>query len=185
MEKTHTCPYQGSFFLVTRFRRIIQKPERILGPYLGEGMTAIDLGCGPGYFTLPMARMVGAGGKVIAVDLQEEMLAIMGKRAAKRGLAERIRPCLAGKNDINVGEQADFALAMWMVHEVPDRPGFMDQVAKCIKPGGRFMIAEPRIHVSGKQFKKTIDLAGAAGFSLVSEPRVGWSRAAVLERTGG
>ena len=53
-----------------------------------EGMTVCDLGCGNGYWTLPMARKVGGKGKVIAVDIQPEMLRKLRARAEKQGIED-------------------------------------------------------------------------------------------------
>ena len=52
----------------------------------------MDLGCGMGYFSIGMARLVGGKGKVIAVDLQQKMLDTMVKRASRSGVADRISP---------------------------------------------------------------------------------------------
>ena len=55
-------------------RRLLQNPRKILSPFIKEGMTVLDLGCGPGFFSLDMAHMVGSAGRAIAVDLQQGML---------------------------------------------------------------------------------------------------------------
>ncbi|MBK9392138.1 MAG: methyltransferase domain-containing protein [Bacteroidetes bacterium] len=74
MSTPYVCPatYAGS--LDNFLRRMMHKPEKILSPFLKEGMTALDMGCGPGFFTVDLARLVGDGGRVIAADLQQEML---------------------------------------------------------------------------------------------------------------
>jgi len=64
------CPVEKAGILDNRLRRLVQDPKIILKPYLKEGMIALDVGCGPGYFSLDMARMVGKTGRVIACDLQ-------------------------------------------------------------------------------------------------------------------
>ncbi len=86
----HVCPHQISFFLDNWIRRLIQPPGKIVGPYIQEGNTVIDMGCGPGYFTIDMAKIVGPEGRVIAVDIQAKMLERVRKKAQKHGLAERI-----------------------------------------------------------------------------------------------
>ena len=85
------CPAEHAGWLSTPLRRLGQDPRRILHGLVTEGDTAVDLGCGPGFFTLPMASMVGHGGTVIAVDLQQEMLDRLRLRAERAGLAARIR----------------------------------------------------------------------------------------------
>lgn len=85
----------------------------------------VDIGCGMGFFSIGMAKMVGETGKVISVDLQAEMLAVVHQRAGKNGLAERIQFHRARKDSIGISGPVDFALAFWMVHEVPDPANFL------------------------------------------------------------
>jgi len=56
------------------FRKLFQNPAKILGSYIWPGMTVIDIGFGPGTFTLTMAKMVGEKGTVKAIDVQSEMV---------------------------------------------------------------------------------------------------------------
>ena len=84
------CPWWLGYFLVSPLRRLWQSPRRILSPHVSAGMTVIEPGCGMGFFTLELARLVGPRGKVIAIDLQSRMLAGLRRRAARAGLAERI-----------------------------------------------------------------------------------------------
>ena len=62
MGRDRVCPVERAGMLDSRFRRWLQNPEKIVRPYLREGMTAVDLGCGPGFFTVDMAIMVGETG---------------------------------------------------------------------------------------------------------------------------
>ena len=64
---------------------LIHNSEKILGGHIESGQTVLDLGCGSGTFTIAMAKMVGELGKVIAVDVQDEMLQIVRRRRPKRG----------------------------------------------------------------------------------------------------
>ena len=70
--------------------RFGQNPVKILSPYVGSGMTVLDIGPGMGFFTLPMARLVGPAGKVVCADVQPKMLDALRRRAAEAGLADRI-----------------------------------------------------------------------------------------------
>ena len=72
MKDKHICPWWLAYTFDNPLRRYFHDPHAILKPYLQEGMTAIDLGCGMGYFSRAMAKIVGETGKVIAVDLQHE-----------------------------------------------------------------------------------------------------------------
>ncbi len=84
--KGDVCSHSHSIFLDNFFRRLFQHPKRIIGEYIKEGDTAIDLGCGPGFFSIDMAKMVGSTGKIIAVDLQKEMLEKVKEKPQKWGL---------------------------------------------------------------------------------------------------
>ena len=84
-------------------------------------MTVIDVGCGMGWFSIPMAQMVGERGKVIAVDLQPQMLGRLRRRAEKAGVAARIELHHCQQDRLGLDTQADFALMFAMLHEVPDR----------------------------------------------------------------
>ena len=72
--KSKVCSVESAGALDIQLRKLIQNPGKILKPFIKEGMTVMDLGCGPGFFTIEMARMVGKNGNVTAVDLQEGML---------------------------------------------------------------------------------------------------------------
>ncbi|QTA78393.1 SAM-dependent methyltransferase [Desulfonema limicola] len=84
------CPIWIGYLLLNPIRKLYQNPEKILSPYVSEGMTVLDMGCAMGYFSIPLARLVGTDGKVICADIQEKMLKSLEKRAAKAGLSDRI-----------------------------------------------------------------------------------------------
>lgn len=177
------CPAGLAWLLTTSLRKMLgQNPETILKGMVGEGDTVVDIGCGPGFFTLPLARMVGETGSVIAVDLQEAMLEKMQLRAGQAGLLPRIRPVPCSAGSIGYAGPADFALAFYMVHEVPDVVRFMDETHALLKERGRFLLVEPKLHVSAAKFWKTVEITWKAGFTLLSEPRIAFSRAVLFER---
>ena len=177
------CPAEHAGWLSTPIRRLVTNPKRILCGLVGPGDTAVDLGCGPGFFTLPLAEMVSSDGSVIAVDLQAAMLDKVRSRAERKGLTARIRlhQCAADSLDLD-GECADFALAFWMVHEVPDASRFFSDVHHVLRAGARFLLVEPRGHVKGDAFERTVNLAMAAGHRPLARPRVAFSRAALFGR---
>jgi ubiquinone/menaquinone biosynthesis C-methylase UbiE len=180
--KGHICPADHAGWLTASVRKLGNNPTRILKGLVSEGDTAVDLGCGPGFFSLPLAEMVGETGRVIAVDVQEAMLAKLRLRAEEAGLASRIELHLSSPDAIGIADRADFALAFWMVHEVPDKDGFFREVFGVLREGGRLLLVEPVGHVSKAQFGRTVESAKQAGFVPVAEPRVGFSRAVLLRR---
>jgi ubiquinone/menaquinone biosynthesis C-methylase UbiE len=163
-------------------RPLIHDPERILGPYVKPGMTVLDIGCGMGFFSLRMARMVGPEGKVISLDIQARMLAILEKRALKRGLCERIEGRLVEEETFPVKRPVDFALCFWMVHEVPDQVLFFKELYLALKPGAQVLIAEPGMrHVKRQDLEETIHIAAGEGFSVTHRPKIRMSHAVVLK----
>ena len=182
-QKSHVCPAQHAGWLTSSVRKLGNNPRRILRGLVSKGDTAVDLGAGPGFFTLPLAEMVGSGGSVIAVDLQAAMLDKVKSRAERKGLAARIRlhQCTADSLDLD-GEGADFALAFWMVHEVPDASCFFRDVQHALRAGARLLLVEPKGHVDEAAFERTVGLAVAAGHRPLARPRVAFSRAALFER---
>jgi ubiquinone/menaquinone biosynthesis C-methylase UbiE len=131
-------------------------------------------------FSLAMAYG-GEEGKIISVDIQEEMLQILRRKSEDAGLDNRIVLHKSGPDGIGVREKVDFALAFYMVHEVTDKVGFLREVALLLKPQGRFLIVEPKLHVSKSSFEETIEVAESTGLRLISRPKVLFSRAALLQ----
>ena len=161
-------------------RRLIHNPQKILGEYIEPGQTVLDVGCGSGTFSIAMAKMVGESGKVIAVDVQEEMLKIVREKAAQQGLESRIVTHKSDLDRIGISEMVDFALAFYMVHEVPNAEAFLKEIGSVLKPKGKLLIVEPMFHVSATAFEKTIEVARQAGLSPISEPKISFSRSKLL-----
>ena len=177
----YVCPWWGGYFIDNPLRRLLHDPKKIVGPYVTQGMTVMDVGCGMGLFSIAMARMVGSQGRVIAVDLQQQMLETLWRRAEKAGVADRIETHKCQQNRLGVDAQADFALAFMMIHEVPEQRRLLGEIHACLKPGGKLLVAEPKIHVPGKAFVQTVATAEDVGFRVAEEPRVCGCRATLLE----
>jgi ubiquinone/menaquinone biosynthesis C-methylase UbiE len=176
------CPWWLCFTFDNFFRRMLQNPQRILRPYVKPGWTALDVGPGLGYFTLPLARLVGDTGKVIAVDLQKEMLEGIRRRALKAGLLKRIELRQTTPDKIGINEPLDFCLAFWMVHEVPDKPRFLSEISAGLKPGGLFLLVEPNLHVSRINYRETLQTAIGTGLKVIEEPHIFFSNSALLQK---
>lgn len=176
------CPVAFAGTLDNRIRRWVQDPRQILAPYIREGMTVLDLGCGPGYFTMAIARMVGASGRVIASDLQAGMLRKVRDKVRGTELEGRVTLHQCREDRIGVAEKVDFVLAFYMVHEVPDQEQFFREIGSLLKPGGQVLIVEPPLHVSKKDFAETVSTARLAGFTPSGWPKVFLSKAVVLHK---
>lgn len=162
------------------FRRLHQRPGKFLGELVKPGMTVADIGCGLGFYTIEMARMVGEKGRVVAVDFQPEMLRFTERKVSKAAVSERVELVQCTQDDLVVSEQVDFALSMWVAHEISDRERFFRQIRDILKPVGRFLLAEPKIHVGKELYRTICNDAEAAGLEKIAEPRVGGSRAALF-----
>lgn len=178
--RNRVCPVELAGSLDNRIRRWLQNPQRILAPYVSAGMTVLDIGCGPGFFTLEMARLVGPGGRVIAADLQAGMLEKVRRKIAGSEFESRIRLHKCEPGGLGLDEQADFALAFYVVHEVPDQPGFFRQVADLLRPGGGCLVVEPMFHVTRAELARTLEAARTAGLDVNDGPRMRLSRTALL-----
>jgi ubiquinone/menaquinone biosynthesis C-methylase UbiE len=177
------CPWWVGYVLVSPVRRLLEPPTKLLGPFVAKDMALLEPGCGMGYFTLDLARMVGNAGRVVALDVQPRMLTALRRRAARAGLADRIEARLARADRLGVEDLAgtvDLALAIHVVHEVPDRHGFFAELRATLKPTGRLLLVEPRGHVSEMAFAATLAMADAVGLRRLVAPRFGLSRAALL-----
>jgi len=181
----HICPIWVGYLLASPVRKIFQNPRKILGPFVNEGMKVLDIGCAMGYFSLPLAQMVGPNGKVICVDVQERMIRSLEKRAKKVGLSGRIKTVICHDDSLgldDIKEKIDFALASAVVHEVPDAVRFFSEIHKAMKPTGRLLVAEPNGHVSEKDFETTVSTAKQSGFTVTDTPQIKRSRAVLLQK---
>jgi ubiquinone/menaquinone biosynthesis C-methylase UbiE len=164
-------------------RKLFENPDKILGPFVEEGMTVLEPGCGMGFFTLPLARMVGPQGRVVAAEIQEKMLSILSRRAQNAGLLDRIdlrHIVVKGLGIDDLSNQVDFTAAIHMVHEVPDRTVFFKEVWQALKPGGKMFVLEPKGHVSSAEFERTVAAAIQVGFNDEAMPVKDGSRKRLL-----
>ena len=143
MSDPYICSWRGGPILAASIRKLIHSPKRIVGPFLSAGMTAMDIGSGMGFFSIPMSDMAGEKGKVIAVDLQKEMLAGLKDRASKAG-CENILYQQCDYNSLNIQQwngKVDFALVFMMLHEVPDADRLIREINEALAPGGKLLFA--------------------------------------------
>jgi ubiquinone/menaquinone biosynthesis C-methylase UbiE len=177
------CPPWLSWTLINPVRSLSQDPAKILRPFIREGDTALDVGCGPGYFTTALAELVGGNGHVIAADIQEWMLEKARRRLEKAGLSGRVHLHLARADRLDVpSDRVDFALVFWMAHEVPDKERLFSEILACIVPGGTLLLVEPRMHVNAKAFAAITGAAIKAGFVSAGPASIRFSRAALFRK---
>jgi ubiquinone/menaquinone biosynthesis C-methylase UbiE len=121
-------------------RRQYQSPRKILKTLgVRRGMTVADLGCGPGFFTIPLASIVGRSGLVYAVDSHSTMLrhlrANIRKSGVRRGI---IRIVEADVSRTRIPPRsADIVLLIRLLHDIADKKAFLKEVRRICKPDGK------------------------------------------------
>jgi ubiquinone/menaquinone biosynthesis C-methylase UbiE len=181
-DKNRVCPVELSGSLDNKFRRWLQNPQKILALYIKEGMKVLDIGCGPGFFSIDLAKMVGTTGKVISADLQEGMLQKIKDKIAGTPLETIIQTVKCDENEINIKEKVDFILAFYMVHEVPDKEKLFTSLKNILEEGGKVLLVEPKLfHVTKKEFASTIGVAEKAGFKSTPGPKLAFSLSSILK----
>jgi ubiquinone/menaquinone biosynthesis C-methylase UbiE len=178
----HTCPWWLIYTFDNPLRRWFHNGIKMLQPWVKPGQTVVDIGCGMGVFTIPLAQLVGEEGIVYAVDLQEKMLLGLKRRAERAGVQNRIHMIQCQKDDIGLKIKADFVLAFWMVHEVAEPSHFLEQVYQLLKPGGHFLLVEPKMHVTAGNFNTSIQYAEQAGLKTAEPVSAKLSRAALFTK---
>ena len=174
------CPWWLMYFFDHRVRALFQPTAPVVESLVTSGNLCLDMGCGMGYFSVPMALQAGTTGHVTAVDVQRKMLEGAGRRAKRERLADRISLHLATDVDWVVPGRYDFVLAFWMLHEVPDRRGLLETLRKVLKVSGRFLLVEPKLHVSEPVWEESLALADGVGFHSRQMVPVRFSRAALM-----
>lgn len=179
-DNTRVCPVERSGSLDSRIRRWLQNPQKILGPYISEGMEVLEIGCGPGFFTMDMGRMVGKSGRVVAVDLQEGMLQKVKEKIRLSGEELNIELHKCESDRIGVSGDFDFVFLFYVVHELPDKESFFGELSSLLRKDGRILIVEPPMHVSKQAFNEMLEIAANAGFVVVDRPKMFPNKAVLL-----
>ena len=182
MSETHVCPWWLGPVLANPLRRLLHNPEKILSPYIKDGMSVLEMGPGMGFWTLPMACMVGPSGKIVAVDIQPKMLEGLKKRALKAGLLDQIDIRLATDKSSGVSGSFDIVILFAVAHEIPDIGRLFKNIHSVLKNDGLVLMADPSGHCTQQQFDKMLGVAWDVGFTSGPGPRVWRSWTAVLKK---
>lgn len=125
------------------FRRALQPPEEVLAPLgIAPGMTVLELGPGPGTYTIEAARQASPGGRVIAADAQAGMLARLSHKVRRLGITN-VELRLADAYHLPLPDQSvDVAFMVTVLAEVPDRERALAEVRRVLRPGGLLGVSE-------------------------------------------
>jgi ubiquinone/menaquinone biosynthesis C-methylase UbiE len=184
-EHHQVCPVWVGYLLASPIRTLFQNPQKILAPHVSAGMRVLDVGPAMGFFTLPLARLVGPSGRVVCVEIQERMLSRLLRRARRAALADRIEARVCDADSLRIADLAgaiDFVLAFAVVHEVGNVARFFGELRSVLTPRGRVLFAEPRGHVSARAFQESLSVAKQNGLHQTESVKIARSHAVILER---
>jgi SAM-dependent methyltransferase len=138
-----------------------------------------------GFFTLELACLVGPSGRIIAVDIQPQMIAGLQRRARKAGLIDRIDARVVPPTTLGLDDKAgaiDFAFVFAVLHEMPAAGPFFLEAARALKPSATLLLAEPAGHVGEAEFGEELAAAAQAGLAAISHPTIDKCRTALLRK---
>ena len=174
----YTMSYQGAPWLIRINRQAEEDCETLLRElHLKPGMTVCDMGCGNGFYSLQMADLIGEKGKVLAVDIQEEMLRLLQARADEREITN-VELILGGLADPKLPKRkVDLILCVDVYHEFSHPVQMLAAMRASLAEGGVVALAEYReedpqvpikpLHkMSKRQIMREYE---ANGFKLVDE----------------
>jgi ubiquinone/menaquinone biosynthesis C-methylase UbiE len=152
-----------------------QKPDRVL-ELLGdlEGLVVADIGCGEGYFTLPLLDRVGPDGKVLATDIQQEVLDTLDQRIPS-DRRDRIKLIKATTDEIGIDREVDLIFLVQVLAEVGDQRRFLEQLKAIMGTETRLVLIDSRhITDTSSGYTRPLNLKrlqqGLAEMGLVMAP---------------
>ena len=160
------CPAALSWLVHNPLRRRYMRPvlDRV---GIQPGERVLELGPGPGAFTVDAARRAGPQGRIIAVDIQPEMIAWVEERVREAGLSN-VETHVAGAYELPLeNESIDRAFVVTVLPEIPDQSRALAELWRVLKPGGRLSITEEFMDPDYPFPRETIRRVEAAGFELV------------------
>ena len=191
-EIAQTMHFAGAPWLTRESRDREEEPAKLMKALnLKKGQTVCDLGCGNGFYTTKLAQAVGPEGTVLAVDIQQEMLDMLQKRARDANL-KNIQPILGTTWDPKLPEnKLDLVLLVDTYHEIDHPVEILAAIRKSLSKTGRLCLVEfraedpdvpikPLHKMSKRQILKEIP---ANGFKLVEQfDGLPWQHVMFFER---
>jgi ubiquinone/menaquinone biosynthesis C-methylase UbiE len=132
---------------------------------LRSGSTVLELGPGTGYFSIEAARLMGASGRLVCLDIQRPMLRELRGRLAADGVTNA-HPVLGDALRLPLADASvDAAFLVTVLGEIPDRPQGLAELRRVLKPGGTLSVTE-NLWDPDYQLEDTVrDLCRACGFA--------------------
>lgn len=143
-QQPYPMPHQWGRLLDHPWRLLYRKPAETVDAFgITPNMTVLDLGCGTGAFTVELAQRVGAGGRVHAVDLQEDFLQQARQRVQSAGLQERVHFHHCGAYALPLDTSTvDLAIVIATLSQIADKMLALRELWRVLKPGARLAISE-------------------------------------------
>ena len=185
IQSTNVCPLEGAGALDIGIRKWFHNPQKIFAPYITPTMKILDIGCGPGFFSVGLAPCIEEHGHITAVDLQQGMLDKVRKKIEGTSLENKITLHKCNKNSLNLTGTFDFAFSFWVVHEIPDKERLFRELKSLISVDGKVLIVEPKVHTGKKYFAQLEKILNQNGFEVIGSPRVFFSRSILLRKISG
>ena len=191
-EIAQTMHYAGAPWLTREVREREEECSTLLKCLnVKPGMTICDMGCGNGFYTLKLAETVGENGKILAVEIQQEMLRLLEDRAKKANITN-IKPILGSVVDPGLPDgEVDLLFCVDVYHEFSHPEQMLKAMRKCLSPKGRLVLVEFRLEdpkvpiklvhkMSKEQILKELP---PNGFKLVEEfDKLPWQHVMFFER---
>jgi predicted methyltransferase len=177
-QPANVMSFEGASWLEREGRAETEKPEVVLAAMeLRQGMTVAEIGAGTGFFSRRLAKAIGPQGKVLAVDIQPEMLDLLKTYAAKEGITN-IVPILGTETDPKLSVQGvDRILLVDVYHEFQKPEPMLAHIRESLAPGGTVTLVEYRLegetasHINIRHrmsVEQVLAEWNAAGFELVN-----------------
>ena len=145
-------------------RRLHPLEESVRFFRIKPGDTVLEIGPGPGYFSIDAARVAGPGGRVVCIDVQPGMIAVLDERL-RRERAVNARPLVGDATRLPLADgSVDAAFLVFVLGEIPDRPAAMAELRRVMKPGGVISVMETWTDSDYQLEASVEDLFRAYGF---------------------
>lgn len=177
------CPYALAWLVNNPLRlRYMRATLDRVGIQSGERV--LELGPGPGAFTVEAARRTEPGGRLVAVDIQPRMIAAVEKRVEEAGLTN-VETHVASAYELPLEDgSVDRAFLVTVLPEIPDRQRALAELHRVLKPDGVLSITEEFLDPDYPRAQTTIQRAQSAGFELEERHGNWWAYTLNFRKAG-
>ena len=127
-------------------RRLIAPPKKKISRFLRAGFVTADLGCGPGYFTIPMAKLVGESGRVYAVDSDPKSIEKLKQKIGEKQHTVEAHTTSAARLDMVAGRSVDFVFANGLLCCMTDHHDAVAEIKRIMKPTGLAYVSVTKLY---------------------------------------